>query len=234
MFGFRRRGGIQPNTEVTALDLYRPQYTRATPPGQSPPGGGGEGGMGRWAGDALSTASGFLKGPWGIALAGAPIAIDAIGQLNNPGGDTVGNLSGAVGSVGGGVGGMILGGLLTGGNPLGIAAGSWLGSLAGGTTTRAGSELVRNMDPLGKQIKQNERLADSQFDTWRRHAEAALPLQQLQAESARRIAQKDMMDRLQVHAMLRYQDAMLQAPYATASPVDMSPFAAIAQSAMRA
>lgn len=115
-------------------------------------------GRGRAAGglDFLGALN-FLRGPRGVVggtlLAGIPIAMSAIDQLNADPTNPMGNLAGATGATAGGVGGQLggaaLGGFLTAGNPLGMLAGgaigSWLGSSAGGSAGRGVADAISGM-----------------------------------------------------------------------------------------
>lgn len=117
----------------------------------SPSGGRAAGGLG------FLNALNFLRGPRGVIggtlLAGVPIAMSAIDQLNADPTNPTGNLSGAAGAtalgVAGQVGGAALGGVLTRGHPLGALAGgaigSWLGSSIGGSAGRGAADALSGM-----------------------------------------------------------------------------------------
>jgi len=173
---------------------------------------------------------GFMSSPGvragGYALAGLPIAMDAIGQLSQDPNDPIGNVSGAVGSVGGGIGAGLLGAKLgaLGGPlapftvPLGFAAGSLLGGQAGGGLARNASTAIQGFfnDPVAKEIRSTERLYRSQTALELERARDSLPMQQamlqMQYEDAARRAQLES----QLSAQARYQQGLFGA---AAAPV---------------
>lgn len=162
----------------------------------------------------------------GIALAGLPIAIDAIGQLSQDPNDPISNVSGAAGSVGGGIGGGLLGAKLgaLGGPlapftvPLGFAAGSLLGSQGGGGLARNASSAIQGFfnDPVAQGIRDNERLYRSQTELELERARASMPMNQamlqMQYEDEARRAQLAS----QLAAQSRYQQGLFGA---AAAPV---------------
>lgn len=172
--------------------------------------------------DYLGTPSGKIGG---TLLAGIPIAIGAIGQLNadptNPGG----NLTGAAGAVGGGVLGTLAGGAIGGalipgagapiGAMLGRALGGALGTGLGGDTGRNAFNAVSGLfnDPVTKEIDANRRRFESMADAQTAAGWKALPLQQAamraQSEDEQRRAQlaADLQAR-QLYAQALFQGAM--------------------------
>jgi hypothetical protein len=160
----------------------------------------------------------------GYALAGLPIAFDAVGQLGQEPGNTTGNLAGAAGSalggLGGGLAGMGLGGMAgakmgAAGGPwgaaIGFGLGSMLGSSAGGGLLRGTANAVKGLttDELQKFINQNERLARSQAAMQSEATLAQIPAMQALAalQQGQREAEAQMMTDAQRRML--YQQSML-------------------------
>ena len=138
----------------------------------------------------------------GFALAGLPIAFDAVDQLGREPGNTTGNVAGAGGSALGGLGGGLAGMKIgAAGGPVGAAIGfglgSMLGSNLGGGLARGTANAVTGLttDDLQRFINQNERLARSQINMQNEATLAQIPamealaaLQQGQQEAEMRMA----------------------------------------------
>lgn len=166
----------------------------------------------------LSAVGNFLKGPGGYALASAPIAMDALGQLGANPADPAGNVAASAGSVGGGLGGGILGGVLgsrlgPGGRLAGFGLGAWLGSQGGGGLARNASTAVQGLldDPVAKGIRDMERMYRSETELNRERVQAMLPATEIAMrmefeDQARRAA---LASRLQGQAA--YQNSLFQA-----------------------
>jgi hypothetical protein len=171
-----------------------------------PPGGGGPGGLGL-ASRALGTAA-----------IGAPIVMEALGQIgreDNPGdpqGNLARNVGGTAGAVGLGTVGALAGGAM--GGPIGAGLGAWaLSSLGGG----AGRGLAGNLFDLSRgtpedratqqAIRSNEAMARSQLGL----AQEALPLETQRLEMASQFAQQRMNAEVFARAMGTYQQALLGA-----------------------
>lgn len=162
-----------------------------------------------------------------FALAGMPIAFEAVNELNQDPGNTVGNISGAAGELGGGFAGGLVGAKLVGALgaklgalggplapltvPLGFAVGSYLGGGAGSTLARGVANAVTGMtnDELGKTIRDQERMARSAIAMEAERGLAQMPVLELQAALQQQQLNEDMARRLRAQGIGLYQQAML-------------------------
>lgn len=168
-------------------------------------------------GGFLRAAGSFLRGPGGYALAGVPIAVDALGQLGQNPVDPAGNVAASAGSIGGGLGGGALGAILgaplgPAGKLIGFGVGSMLGSQGGGELARNASTAVQGYfnDPIAKGIRDTERMYESQTGMMADRARQMMPVEEAMMrlnyeDQARRAA---LASRLQGQAA--YQQSLLQ------------------------
>jgi hypothetical protein len=152
----------------------------------------------------------------GFALAGLPIAFDAVGQLGQEPGNTTGNLAGATGSTLGGLGGGLAGmkvGSMGGpwGAAIGFGLGSMLGSGVGSGLARGTANAIKGLttDDLQKLINENERLARSQSAMQNEATLAQIPA--MQALATLQQGQREAEARLMTdnHRRMLYQQGML-------------------------
>jgi hypothetical protein len=199
---------------------------------------------------ALASNPMLRAGGW--ALAGAPIAFDAIGQLNGDPGNTISNVSAAGGNVAGGLGGGVvgakIGGFLGGPAapitaPLGFVVGSMLGGGAGAGLARGAADGVQGLvggspedRAFRKEIQRAEAMALSQMETENRRILSQMPAMQAMAalQQQQEQARVDMATR--ARGMGLYQEAMLGPsqvpPSAYADPGFSNALAAIAAGAL--
>lgn len=149
----------------------------------------------------------------GITLAGLPIALTAVDQVNRDSESGMANLAGGAGSVVGGIGGLLTGakvGGLIGGPPgalIGGALGSWGGGeILGGAARGVTNAVTGIMDsPLDKQIRDAEKMARSQ----NKQLLASLPaMRALAAEHLRAETERAQLAS-QMYGQQLYQEAML-------------------------
>jgi len=182
--------------------------------------------------------SGFLSGLKGLAsnpamraggwaLAGLPIAFDAVNQLGAEPDNPIGNLAGAGGSVGGGLlggaAGLGLGaklataGAVAGGPfapilaPLGFAVGSALGGGLGSGVARTGANAIQGImnDPLSRQIRDAERMARSQYGMQNEAVLAGIPAMQALAAQQQSVEAERAELASRMYARQLYQQGML-------------------------
>jgi hypothetical protein len=215
--------------------MARYSYTRGTNPGTSvevmAPGGALNAVPRRVAGEGRFGAAlkGLARNPMlragGWALAGAPIAFDAIGQLNGDPGNTISNVSAAGGNVAGGLGGGLMGakvGGFLGGPfapitaPLGFVLGSQLGGGAGAGLARGLSDGVQGLVGGGaedrafrKEVQRAEDLARSQIAMENERTLAQMPAMQALAAFHQQQQQVEMDRMLNAQMRSLYQQGML-------------------------
>ena len=146
----------------------------------------------------------------GMWLAGVPVAMEAVNQLNLDPDNPVGNAAGFAGATGGGLGGMALGAKLgfLGGGPIGAGIGGFLGATLGGNTLRGGANMVNNFlqgSPQDRAIRDTERMFRSQLGM----GFEALPLQQAQSELAYSFQERAAREAQRLQAQQLYQQAAL-------------------------
>jgi len=172
---------------------------------------------------ALASNPMLRAGGW--ALAGAPIAFDAIGQLNADPGNTIANVSAAGGNVVGGLGGGLVGakiGGFLGGPfapvtaPLGFVAGSLLGGNAGAALSRGGADAAQGLimgspedRAFRKELRRAEEMARSQIAMENERALRGMPAAQAMAALQQQAEQARMDMATRARGMSLYQDAML-------------------------
>jgi hypothetical protein len=175
-------------------------------------------GLGTRLGGFVPKGMGPASRALGTAAIGAPIVMEALGQIgreDNPGdpqGNLARNVGGTAGAVGLGTVGALAGGAV--GGPPGAAIGAWaLSSLGGG----AGRGLAGNLFDLSRgtpedratqqAIRSNEAMARSQLGL----AQEALPLETQRLEMASQFAQQRMNAEVFARAMDTYRQALLGA-----------------------
>lgn len=175
-------------------------------------------GLGTRLGGFVPKGMGPASGALGAAAIGAPIVMEALGQIgreDNPGdpqGNLARNVGGTAGAVGLGTVGALAGGAV--GGPIGAGLGAWaLSSLGGG----AGRGLAGNLFDLSRgtpedratqqAIRSNEAMARSQLGL----AQEALPLETQRLEMARQFEQQRMNEMVMARARDTYQQALLGA-----------------------
>lgn len=153
----------------------------------------------------------------GITLAGLPIALTAVDQVNRDSESGMANLAGGAGSVAGGIGGMLAGakvGGLIGGPPgalIGGALGSWGGGELLGNAARGVTNAVTGImdSPLDKRIREAEKMLRSENAMRTKEVLAGLPaMRALAAEQLRADAERAQLAS-QMYGQRLYQEAML-------------------------
>jgi hypothetical protein len=171
-------------------------------------------GLGTRLGGFVPKGMGPASRALGTAAIGAPIVMEALGQIgreDNPGdpqGNLARNVGGTAGAVGLGTVGALAGGAM--GGPIGAGLGAWaLSSLGGG----AGRGLAGNLfdlsrgTPEDRAIRSNEAMARSLLGL----AQEALPLETQRLEMARQFEQQRMNEMVMARARDTYQQALLGA-----------------------
>lgn len=151
----------------------------------------------------------MFGGKTGLALAAAPIAFQALSDLNRNSASGGENLAGAAGSLGGGVPLALLGAGLAprGWRPAGALLGGWLGS-------QGGSGLGRNVFNTFAAVSPEER----QMDLMRQMARAdvaafqtRLPIFETRQRWAQEAQERDMALRLRANGLAAYQQGLMGA-----------------------
>jgi hypothetical protein len=172
-------------------------------------------GLGTRLGGFVPKGMGPASGALGAAAIGAPIVMEALGQIgreDNPGdpqGNLARNVGGTAGAVGLGTVGALAGGAM--GGPIGAGLGAWaLSSLGGG----AGRGLAGNLFDLSggtpedratqQAIRSNEAMERSLLGL----AQEALPLETQRLEMASQFAQQRMNAEVFARARDTYQQAL--------------------------
>lgn len=226
---------MQPAAPMSAWPRRTVGSTGFNPPATPAPlsgvvtGGATAGGM-RFALDPRVVAS--LKGltrAGGIALAGAPIVLGAVGELGNTEDNATTNLAAAGGNAAGGIGGGLLaagaltalsGGTLAPLAPLAFGLGAWGGGDIGGKIARFGANAIQGIsnDPLDKEIREGNKRHAAELQ--RRELEAAAAARY--AEIARQSQREDAILANQLGQSNQYQAALLNAAMSGVSPATLS------------
>lgn len=165
----------------------------------------------------------------GITLAGAPIVLGAVGELQNTEDNAMTNLAAAGGNAAGGIGGGLLaagaltalsGGTLAPLAPLAFGLGAWGGGDIGGKIARFGANAIQGIsnDPLDKEIREGDKRFAAELQ--RRELEAAAAAKY--AEIARQAQRQDAILANQLEQGNQYQAALLNAAMSGVNPATLS------------